>query len=65
MSGIAPVSATSPATAADPADTGDSGEMAAAFSKGIVEYMGSMLQSSESDIIDAINDTTSDPDAPS
>ena len=63
MSGIAPVSA----TATTPPDTdtdADSGHLGDAFSQGIVQYMGSMLQSSESDIIDAINDTTSDPDAP-
>ncbi len=61
MSGIAPVSA----AATTPPDTdADSGDLGDAFSQGIVQYMGSMLQSSESDIIDAINDTTSDPDAP-
>ena len=63
MSGITPVGAAATTPPDTEPDT-DSGDLGDAFSLGIVQYMGSMLQSSESDIIDAINDTTSDPDAP-
>ena len=63
MSGIAPVSAAATAPV-DTTSSSDTSEMADAFSKGLLQFMGTMLQSSESDVIDAINDTTSDPDAP-
>ncbi len=65
MTSIAPVSSTANTTPTDPTTAGDPNQLADAFSKGVVQFMGVMLQSSESDTIDAINDTTSDPDAPS
>ena len=63
MSGIAPVGAAATAPT-DATTSSDDGELADAFSQGLVQFMGTMLQSSESDVTDAINDTTSDPDAP-
>jgi hypothetical protein len=36
-----------------------------AFAEGVLNFMAVQLQSAESDITASINDTTSDPDAPS
>ncbi len=53
------------ATAADPAPDTVPADLQQAFAEGVVRFMAAELQSSESDTISAINDTTSDPDAPS
>jgi hypothetical protein len=66
MSDVAPVSPTlpeGPSTA--PGGDDSSAELQQAFSDGVLKFMVTMLQSAQSDITDAINDTTSDPDDPS
>lgn len=65
MSGISSVGAVSQPNATDPAATVPDTKLQDAFAKGIVEFMGMTVQSAESDIQAAANDTTSDPDAPS
>ena len=66
MSGIAPVEPVNAnAAPADPNASGADAQMQQAFAEGIARFMGTMLMSMESDIQEACNDTTSDPDAPS
>ena len=65
MTGIPPVGKVDAAAPPDPSDDSSAAELQQAFSTGIVQFMGTVLQSSEGDLIDAINDNTSDPDAPS
>lgn len=68
MAGTDPISSVSGVTqAAEAAGGGSQGgdsKVQEAFQQGIVKFMGSMLQSMESDITQAIQDNTSDPDAP-
>ena len=61
---IPPVGQATAAAAPDPS-TDDTATLQQAFAEGVVKFMGVELQSSESDTIEAINDTTSDPDAAS
>ncbi len=65
MSGIQSVGAVSGAAPSDPGTAPASADLADAFAKGIVQFMGVLLQNSESDVQQACNDSTSDPDAPS
>lgn len=51
--------------APEPAPDSAQTDLQQAFAQGVVRFMAAELQSSESDTISAINDTTSDPDAPS
>jgi hypothetical protein len=60
---MANVDAVAPTNSGDPTDTDGQAEVQAAFQTGLLNFMLSVLQSSESDVIDAINDDTSDPDA--
>ncbi len=64
MSGVQSVGGVSGATPSNPATASPSTQLADAFSKGIVQFMGMNVQNAESDIQAACNDTTSDPDAP-
>jgi len=63
MSGVQAVAPVSSTTSSDPATAPASAELANAFAQGIVQFMGTMIQSTEGDIQEACNDTTSDPDA--
>lgn len=67
MADISPVGAVGAAAAPDSgAETNtDAATLQDAFARGVVSFMGIMLQSVEGDTIDSINDTTSTPDAPS
>ena len=53
------------AAAPDPTQDVAPTDLQQAFAEGVVRFMAAELESSESDTISAINDTTSDPDAPS
>ena len=61
---VEPVSQTTQAAPTDPSSSADQTELQNAFAQGIVQFMGTMMQSLESDVVDAINDDTSTPDAP-
>jgi hypothetical protein len=50
-------------TSSNPTDTGDQAQVEDAFQQGLLKFMLTMLQGAESDVISAINDDTSDPDA--
>ncbi len=65
MTDIAPVGQVGGAATPTPTTDSSSTQLQQAFADGVVQFMGAELQSSESDTISAINDTTSDPDAPS
>jgi hypothetical protein len=56
------VPAIDPTSSASPADVSDDAKVQQAFQQGILTFMISVLQGAESDVISAINDTTSDPD---
>jgi hypothetical protein len=47
-----------------PADPSDDDQVQEAFEQGLLNFMLTLLQSAQSDITSAINDTTSDPDDP-
>lgn len=64
MTSVGPVTQTSSSSATDPGSQTAQTAMQQAFADGIVKFMGIMLQGAESDIISAINDNTSTPDAP-
>ncbi len=61
---IEPVTHVNNAAAADPSSDADSSKVQEAFSQGLVLFMGTLLQSAESEIVASINDNTSTPDAP-
>ena len=63
MTGVTGVSGAASPTPMDTAST-DQSQLASAFSRGLVNFMGVELQSAESDTVSAIEDNTSDPDAP-
>ncbi len=65
MTDITPVAPAGGAAPTNPSNPTDPSQLQQAFAEGIVKFMGIELQNSESDTISAINDTTSDPDAPS
>lgn len=65
MADISPIGAVGAAAAPDPAADTSTAALQDAFARGIVSFMGIMLQGVEGDTIDSINDTTSTPDAPS
>jgi hypothetical protein len=56
------VRAIDPTNGAASADASEDAKVQQAFQQGILTFMISVLQGAESDIISAINDTTSDPD---
>ena len=61
---VEPVTQVNAAASTDPTSTSADADVQQAFAEGIVKFMGVMLQSAQADIPDAINDTTSTPDAP-
>lgn len=65
MMDVTPVGQAGGAAAPDPATDSAPTDLQQAFAEGVVRFMAAELESSESDTISAINDTTSDPDAPS
>lgn len=64
MTDIAPVAQSGAPATTNPANETDAATLQNAFAQGIVQFMGVMLQSAESDVISSINDSTSDPDSP-
>lgn len=62
MSTVTPVDSAGTSNPAD-ATTPDS-QVQQAFQEGIANFMLAFLQSAESDLTEAINDKTSDPDSP-
>ena len=65
MTSVPPVSAAASPAPADASASSSQADLNAAFAKGVVQFMGIMLQGAQSDIQDACNDTVSTPDAPS
>jgi hypothetical protein len=65
MNSVTPIDAASSAGPADAGNNSSSSTVQQAFADGIVQFMAVQLQSAESDVAAAINDNTSDPDAPS
>ncbi len=63
MSGVSPVDATQGAAAQGAAPATSNTQLADAFAQSIIHYMGLIVQNAQNDIQDAVNDTTSDPDA--
>ena len=65
MVDITPVAPVAGATASAAPTDDPEGVLQQAFAQGVVQFMGIELQGIQSDIIEAINDNTSNPDAPS
>jgi len=65
MNSVTPIDAAGNAGPADAGNNSSSSTVQQAFADGIVQFMAVQLQSAESDVTAAINDNTSDPDAPS
>jgi hypothetical protein len=57
------VAAVGPTNGSSPTEAGDEASVQKALQEGIANFMLAILQSAEGDLISAINDTTSDPDA--
>ncbi|WP_131115245.1 hypothetical protein [Lichenihabitans psoromatis] len=64
MTGVTPVGQSTSAAATDPGSDQATADMQQAFAEGVVKFMGTVLQSTQADITEAINDNTSNPDAP-
>jgi hypothetical protein len=64
MSDVTPAGQVNSAVTTDPGSEADATKAQQAFADGIAQFMASLLQGAQSDIISAINDTSSDPDAP-
>jgi hypothetical protein len=56
------VEAVDPTSSNDP-DVHNQADVQEAFQMGLIKFMITMLQGAESDVVSAINDNTSDPDA--
>lgn len=65
MTDVTPVGQGGGTSPTDPSNDPAASQLQQAFSDGVVKFMGMELQSSENDTISAINDDTSNPDAPS
>ena len=65
MTSITPVAPVDTTAVPDPGAATQNAQVQQAFADGIAKFMGSMLMGMQSDIQEACNDTTSDPDAPS
>jgi hypothetical protein len=65
LNSVTPIDAAGNAAPTDAGNNSSSSTVQQAFADGIVKFMGIQLQNAQSDITAAINDNTSDPDAPS